>query len=157
MDRDVEDVVQSQQYGVELFQKRFDNGDDIYNDQLYVDWLRQTVSQVQHTLMYISTGTLISLKVAVNQEVATDTPETLPASESTLEGSSSSLSSSLLSTRQLISELKELILPKTSANSKDKGKARVSTSDEALKELIEKEKNKKRKKKLSKRDGRKET
>jgi len=41
----------------------------------------------------------------VNQEVATDRPETLPASESTLEGSSSSLSLSLSSTRQLISEL----------------------------------------------------
>ena len=81
----------------------------------------------------------------VNQEV---TPETLPASESTLEGSSSSLSSSLSSTRQLISELKELILPKTSANSKGKGKARVLTSDEALL----RKRRKKRKKKLSKRD-----
>ena len=71
----------------------------------------------------------------MNQEVATDMPETLPASESNLEGSSSSLFSSLSFTRQLIPELKELILPKTSANSKGKGV--VLTSDEALKELIE--------------------
>jgi len=39
--------------------------------------------------------------------------------------------------------LKGLILPKVGANTEGKGKARVLTSNEALKELIEKEKKKK--------------
>jgi len=147
MDKDVEGVEQSQQYDVELFQKRFDNGYDIYDDQLYVDWLRQEhpdcLPGSAHPDVHVHERLdLPESQLPVNQEAANDTPETLPASESTLEGSSSSLSSSLSSTRQLISELKELILPKSSANSKGKGKARVLTSDEALKELIEKEKKK---------------
>jgi len=61
-------------------------------------------------------------ELPVNEEVATDPPETLPADESSLEGSSTSLSSSLSSTRQLISELKGLILPKVSANKRAKEK-----------------------------------
>ena len=39
--------------------------------------------------------------------------------------------------------MKDLILPKANATNKGKGKARVLTSDEALKELLEKEKKKK--------------
>jgi len=106
MDKDVEDVQQSQQYDVELFQKRFDNGYDIYDDQLYVDWLRQEhpdcLPGSAHLDVHVHEHPdLPESGLPVNQEVATDTPETLPASESTLEGSSSSLSSSLSSTKQL--------------------------------------------------------
>jgi len=70
------------------------------------------------------------------------------ASGSSLDSSSGSesLSSSSSTTRNLISELKELILPKANATNKGKGKARVLASDEALKELIEKEKKKEDKK-----------
>jgi len=146
MDKDVEGVEQSQQYDVELFQKRFDNGYDIYDDQMYVDWLRQEhpdcLQDLAHPDVHVHKRLdLPESGLPVNQEQLM-IPETLPASESTLEGSSSSLSLSLSSTRQLISELKEFILPKTSVNSKGKGKARVLTSDEAVKELIEKEKKK---------------
>ena len=52
------------------------------------------------------------------QEVATDPLGTLVASESNLKGSSTSR---LLPTKQLISELKGLVLPNASTTSKGKG------------------------------------
>ena len=78
----------------------------VHDDQLYGDWLRQehpdclpgSAHHVVHVHEHLD---LSESGLPVNQEVANDTPETLPARKSTLEGSSSSLSSSLSSTRQL--------------------------------------------------------
>jgi len=76
----------------------------VHDDQLYVDWLRQehpdcppgSAHHVVHVHEHLD---LSESSLPVSQEVATDTPETLPATESTLKGSSSYLSSSLSSTR----------------------------------------------------------
>ena len=69
-----------------------------------------------------------------------------------------SLSSGLLMTRKLISELSELITSsKTSTGkNKGKGKARVLTSDDSLKELIDKERKKGMRKSQRKRKGKNE-
>ena len=66
--------------------------------------------------------------------------------------SSTSLSSSLLMTRKLISELSELITSSKTSTGKNKGKAkaRVLTSDNSLKELINKERKKRDEEELKK-------
>ena len=65
---------------------------------------------------------------------------------------STSLSSSLLMTRKLISELSELITSSKTSTGKNKGKtkARVLTSDNSLKELINKERKKRDEEELKK-------
>jgi len=115
-----------------LFQRRFDNGYNIYDDPLYLGWLRQehpdSIPGSKHLDVHVHEQLKFSEnELLENQEVATDPSETLPASESSLEGLSTSLSSSLSPTRQLISKLKGLILPKVSANSKEKLECRLVT------------------------------
>jgi len=69
-----------------LFQRRFDNGYDISDDPFYLDWLRK-----EHPDSFPGSDVhvdeqleLPENELPVNQDIATDPPETLPASESSL-------------------------------------------------------------------------
>ena len=112
---------------IESFQRRFDNGYYIYDDPLYLDWLRQehpdSLPAPEHLIQHVDEQLDLSVsELPVNQEAATDVIDISVASGSSLEGSSTSLSSSLSSTRELISELKALVIPKVNVNSKGKEK-----------------------------------
>ena len=156
-----------------LFQNRFENGYGLYHDNLYVDWLRQEhpnslpdglVNDEQvDTSVTVHPSTMannLEQEEIAEQEcdISTNTSFVSQESEpSNDDANSTSLSSSLSMTRKLISELSELITPPKTSTGKSKGKAkaRVLTSDDSLKKLIDKEK-KKREEEESKRKKREE-
>ena len=167
-----------------LFQNRFENGYDLYHDNQYVNWLRQEYpDSLPNGLV---SNEQIDFSATLHPSTMTDTlePSTMADNEDQEEttkqisdtsanysivlqeseaGSddvnSTSLSSSLSMTRKLISELSELITSSKTSTGKNKGKAkaRVLTSDNSLKELIDKERKKRdeeesKKKKREKRE-----
>ena len=154
-----------------LFQKRFENGYDLYHDTHYVDWLRQehpdslpnglVNSEQVDTSVIVHPCTNNSEQgetAEQNADISTSTSFTSQENESSNDDATSSLSSSLSMTRKLISELSELITPPKTSTGKNKGKAkaRVLTSDDSLKELIEKEKKKREEEEEKKRKKKKE-
>ena len=110
-----------------LFQNRFENGYDLYHDNMYVDWLRQEhpdslpdglVNDEQvDTSVTVHPSTMANNleqeeTAERNGDISTNTSFISQESEpSNDDANSTSLSSSLSMTRKLISELSELITP----------------------------------------------
>ena len=162
-----------------LFRNRFENGYDLYHDNRYVDWLRQEHpdSLPDGLVNNEQIDTSVTLHPSTMTDMNTLEPSTMVNTEDQEETakqisdtsancsivsqvgeagsddvSSTSLSSSLSVTRKLISELSELINPPKTSTGKNKGKAkaRVLTSEDSLKELIDKEKKKRDEEELKK-------
>ena len=158
----------------ELFQRRYDNGYNIYDDQTYVSWLQQqhpddlpenlSSSTVLETQVNGEQAEPPNCNTSTERDSTADKENVVPSPEQPMDSAADkknvvpspqqltySLSASLANTRVFVSELREIlgerrVVSKTST--KSKSTARVLASAESLALLIEKEKkNKKRNRK----------
>ena len=144
---------------ITLFERRYDNGYNLYHDKVYVAWLQQehpeclpkdpdicpvmentntdNISQSDNSLAEVQSLSENSCQSSVQESSGTSPMD--------VQALTKSLSVSLSQTRSLLSELSEFLdKPKAPAKAKSKTtKARVLTSAESLSLLIEKEKKKK--------------
>ena len=144
---------------ITLFERRYNNGYNLYHDKVYVAWLQQehpeclpkdpdicpvmentntdNISQSDNSLAEVQSLSENSCQSSVQESSGTSPMD--------VQAPTKSLSVSLSQTRSLLSELSEFLdKPKAPAKAKGKTtKARVLTSAESLSLLIEKEKKKK--------------
>ena len=161
---------------IKLFQRRYDNGYNIYDDQMYVSWLQQ-----QHPDDFpenLSSSTTIETQVngkqaeplncnaSTEDDSTADKENVVPSPEQPMDSTvdkenvvpspeqpTYSLSASLANTRVFVSEFREILGERrvvSKASTKSKSTARVLTSAESLPLLIEKEKKKRMKREQSK-------
>ena len=137
---------------IELFQRRYDNGYNIYDNQMYVSWLQQ--QHPDDLPENLSSSTTIETQVngeqvePLNCNTSTEDDSTVDKENvvPSPEQPTYSLSASLANTRVFVSELREILGERrvvSKASTKSKSTARVLTSAESLTLLIEKEKKKK--------------
>ena len=153
---------------IELFQRRYDNGYNIYDDQMYVSWLQQ--QHPDDLPENLSSSTTIETQVngeqveplncntSTEDDSTVDKENVVPSPEQPMDSTvdkenvvpspeqpTYSLSASLANTRVFVSELREILGERrvvSKASTKSKSTARVLTSAESLALLIEKEKKK---------------
>ena len=142
---------------VTLFERRYDNGYNLYHDKMYVAWLQQEHPEcVPNDLAFVNpnscpvtentnTGDISQSESSLESASENLSQSSVQESPAGVQVSTSSLSVSLSQTRGLLSELSEFLnQPKVPVKAKGKTtKARVLTSAESLSLLIEKERKKK--------------
>ena len=157
---------------ITLFERRYDNGYNLYHDKVYVAWLQQEHPEclpkdpdicpvIENTnIDYISQSdnSLAEVQSLSENLSESSVQESSGTSPMDVQAPTKSLSVSLSQTRSLLLELSEFLdKPKAPAKAKGKTtKARVLTSAESLSLLIEKEKKKKKRRKQKKREKRSE-
>ena len=148
---------------VTLFQKRYDNGYNLYHDDIYVAWLQQehpeslpddivipdtspvsSVTENINTIVKSQNDSCTELQNLSENSDNFSVQESSDISDLDVQAPTKSLSVSLSQTRSLLSELSEFLNhPKEPVKAKGKkSAARVLTSAESLSLLIEKEKKK---------------